>query len=290
MVNFKLILVIMVLVLATLACTFNIDNPITTELLTGPLVTDQINIPFLSDPEADAEVIINFGAGDLFISSGAEGALISGEVSYNVEDLKPDISMDNEVIRIKTGSLDIDGIPRFNEKVQNTWTLNLSESPIDLTIKAGAYVGELALGGLSLANLHIGDGASEVNLSFSEPNLIAMDTFRYETGASNIKLKNLSNANFTTMLFESGAGSYELDFSGQLSRDANVFIETGLSTMTITVPENINVELRVEGALKNISTRGNWKQQMGSYVITAEGPTLTILVEMSAGNLILRNP
>ena len=287
--NKKYFLAITVLVLATLACSINFENPITTELLTGPLVTEELNIPFLANPEAVAEVIINFGAGDLTISPDSEGALISGEVSYNVDDLKPDISMENEVVKIKTGSLDIDGIPRFNEKVQNTWDLNLSDKPMDLTIKAGAYVGELELGGLSLSSLHIGDGAAEVNLSFSEPNLIVMDTLRYETGASNIKLSNLSNANFNTMLFESGAGSYDLDFSGQLTRDADVFIETGLSTMTITVPENINVELKVEGALKNISTRGVWEQVMESYVISAEGPTLTIIVEMSAGNLILRN-
>lgn len=286
----KLFLAIIILVLATLACSLNIDNPLKTDIITGPLVTDQINIPAISDSELVAEVTLNFGAGEMFLSPGAENALISGEVSYNVEDLKPDISIDNEVIKIRTGSPEIEGIPWINDSVENTWDLDFSTHPVDLTIKAGAYVGDFEFGDLSLVNLHIGDGASEVELNFSESNLVEMGTFRYETGASNIKLSNLSNANFDTMIFESGAGSYDLDFSGSLKRDADVFIESGLSTLTIRVPENINVELRIEGALANISTRGSWEKIMDSYVITADGPTLTIVVEMSAGNLVLRNP
>ena len=286
----KLYFVILILVLATLACTLNIDNPVKTELITGPLVTDQINIPVMSDSELVAEVTLNFGAGDLILSPGAENALISGEVSYNVEDLKPDISIDNEVIKFKTGSPNIEGIPWINDNIENTWDLYFSTHPVDLTIKAGAYIGDFELGDLSLVNLHIGDGASEVDLNFSKPNRVEMGTFRYETGASNIELTNLSNANFDTMIFESGAGSFDLDFSGSLKRDADVFIESGLSTLTIRVPENINVELRIEGALTNISTRGTWEKMMDSYVITADGPTLSILVEMSAGNLVLRNP
>lgn len=290
MVKIKILLAVFILVLATLACSIDLDLPVNTELITGPLLTEQINIPALEDPDAIAQVTLNFGAGELFLSPGNESALISGEASYNVDDLKLDVSIQEEIIKIKTGSLEIDGIPKIKDKVKNVWDLNLSSKPIDLTIKAGAYVGDLELGDLSLVSLHIADGASEVNLNFANPNRTIMKSFRYETGASNIKLSNLSNANFDTMIFESGAGNYELDFSGQLIRDADVFIETGLSTMTIVVPENIHVELQVEGNLANISTRGSWEKVMDTYVISGEGPTLTIVVQISAGNLILRNP
>ncbi len=286
----KIYFAIAILVLVSLACSIDLGNTVTTDLLTGPLVTDQINIPAIDDSDTVADVTINFGAGELFLSPGAEGALITGEASYNVEDLKPGISIQNEIIKIKTGSLEIDGIPRINDKVKNVWDLNLASTLIDLTIKAGAYVGAFELGDLSLVNLHIADGASEVNLNFTNPNRTEMDTFRYETGASNIKLSNLSNANFNTMIFESGAGSYDLDFSGQLLRDANVFVDTGLSTLTIAVPKNMNVELQLEGSLTNVSARGSWEQVMDTYVITGEGPTLKIVVDMNAGNLVLKNP
>lgn len=287
---FKILIAISVLVLASIACGINIDIPVTTDIITGPETTDPIIVASLEDPKDVAQVTINFGAGDLFLSPGTTGELIRGEAIYNIDDLKPDISVENGSVKIKTGSLEIDGIPRINDKVKNVWDLNLGPMPVDLTIKAGAYVGDFELGDLSLANLHVADGAAEVDLNFENPNRIEMGSFRYETGASNIKLSNLANANFNTMIFESGAGTYNLDFSGQLMKDANVFIETGLSTMTISVPEDMNVELSIEGGLTNVSYRGSWEQITDGYVNSGEGPTLRIVVEMNAGNLVLNNP
>jgi hypothetical protein len=286
----KIYLAITVIILTSLACSFNFDLPITTDIKTGPTVTDDINIPVLGDPNATADVTLGFGAGELYLSPGADGTLIDGQATYNVDDFKPEISINDESIKIETGSLEIDGIPNFDDRVKNTWDLKLGTDPIDLTIKAGAYVGEFDLGDLSLSSLHISDGASEVDLNFAHTNRTEMQSLRYETGASNVTLRNLANANFSTMIFESGAGNYELDFSGQLQRDASVFIDTGLSTMTISVPDNMNVTLSVEGGLSNVTSRGTWNQSGNQFTISGDGPTLTITVEMNAGNLILNNP
>ena len=118
-----------------------------------------------------------------------------------------------------------------------------------------------------------------------------MTTLRYETGASNLALSNLANANFETMIFQGGAGSYDLDFSGELQQDCTVFIKAGLSTITISVPEGTQVSLRTEGGLSNTSTRGDaWEAQGNEYSMPGEGPLLTITVEMGAGNLVLQNP
>jgi hypothetical protein len=231
--KYQFLLILSILILASLACSLDINFPITTDIKTGPTVTDEIQIPSLEEPDNTAVVTLGFGAGELNLSPGADGVLIDGEATYNVDDFKPDIYIDHEVIRIETGNLEIAGIPKVRERVKNTWDLNLGSSPIDLTIKAGAYVGDFELGNLALSNLHIADGASEVEMNFEQPNRIEMQSLRYETGASNITLRNLANANFSTMIFESGAGNYTLDFSGQLQRDATVFIETGLSTLTV---------------------------------------------------------
>jgi hypothetical protein len=91
------------------------------------------------------------------------------------------------------------------------------------------------------------------------------------------------------MIFQSGAGDYELDFSGELTRDATVFIESGLSNFTIIVPEGVNAVVDVDGALNNVNTRGEWDSTGNDYVLAGDGPTLTINVELGAGNLTLRN-
>jgi hypothetical protein len=116
-----------------------------------------------------------------------------------------------------------------------------------------------------------------------------MDAFRYTTGASNVDLEGLANANFTDMYFRSGAGSYTLDFSGDLKRDANISIDSGVSTVKVIVPEGVNARLSFDGSLSNVSTNGSWSKSNGDYVMNGSGPTLTFVVKMGAGTLELSN-
>lgn len=285
-----ILLPIAVLTLVSLACGVDINIPIDTDLKTGPTVTDEISVPPLDDPGTTAEVSFAFGAGEFNLSPGAGSNLIAGEAKYNVDDFKPEVEILDAEINVNQGNLKISGIPRIDEKVINTWDFQLGKNPMDLTIKAGGYMGNYELGGLSLANLHISDGASDVDLSFSQPNLLEMQSLRYETGASEVKLQGLANANFSTMVFQSGAGNYELDFSGALQRRAVAFVETGLSNLTILVPQETNVEVTVEGGLNNISVRGDWQESGDTYRLSNDGPQLTITVEMGAGNLTLDHP
>lgn len=285
----KIILILSVLILSSLACGINVDLPIKTETKTGPTIREDISIPNLEDKNAAPELTLAFGAGELTLSNGETEALIEGVATYNVADLAPSITSDGREIKLSSGSLDIDGIPNFQGKIENKWDLTLSDTPLSLTIKAGAYVGDYQLGGLSLENLTITDGAADVNLDFSQPNKIPMGSFRYETGASNIILSNLSNANVDTMIFQGGAGAFELDFGGELSSDMDVYVESGLSTLTITIPAGTNAEISVEGGLSNISTRGSWEISGHRYSLNGEGPMITITVEMGAGNIILES-
>ena len=226
----------------------------------------------------------------MYIRPGADVNLIEGSATYNVDDLKPEITIEENRVEITTGDLEIKGIPNFDERLENIWDLKFNTDPINLSIKAGAYQGELDLGGLAIKNLHISDGASDVEVNFSEPNLIEMDALRYETGASNVILRNLANANFQTLVFESGAGNFELDFTGDLQQDGTVLVESGLSNMTISIPEGVSAKVTVRGGLANIGTQGSWSMSGDIYTVSGDGPTLNISVQMGAGNLTLRAP
>jgi len=278
------------IVITTLACGVDINIPVTVEVKTGPTVTDEINVPRPTDPTETTRISLSFGAGELKIAPGIDDALINGTATYNVEDFKPEVDTSNNSVTITQGNLEIRGLPKIDATVKNDWDLKLGQYPVDLIIKAGGYTGALELGGLSISDLHISDGASDVDLLFSQPNQVEMNALRYETGASDVSLEGLSNANFNTMVFQSGAGNYTLDFSGQLKRDSIVFIETGLSNLTILIPEGIPAEITVEGRLNNVSMRGNWDKFGDTYINRGEGPQLDITVEMGAGNLTLRHP
>ena len=122
-------------------------------------------------------------------------------------------------------------------------------------------MGTFEFGGLSLNNLTIKDGAANVELAFSEPNLVEMSTFSYETGASDVKMSGLANANFSIMDFSSGAGDYTLDFSGELQRDASIKISSGLSNIIVIVPEGVDAVVTVDSGASNVSAGSGWSQE-----------------------------
>ena len=158
---------------------------------------------------------------------------------------------------------------------------------MDLTIEAGAYKGDFEFGGLALNNLTVKDGAADVTMNFSEPNQTEMSVFQYETGASDVKMNGLANANFGLMDFSSGAGDYTLDFSGDLKRDASITISSGLSNVIIVVPEGVNAVITVDSGVSNINAGSSWEKNGNIYTQKGEGPTLTFVIEIGAGNVTI---
>lgn len=281
-----IILAIVTLALVSLACSITVNLP-NTQVKTGLTVTDNINIPFLADKQAIADVTLNFGAGKLNLQPGATAELISGTATYNVTDFKPVVTSDSTNIKIEQGNLKLTGIPTINSSVVNNWNLSLGNSPISLAIKAGAYEGTYELGGLSIHSLEVTDGASTVNLSFSKPNLVEMTTLKYTTGASKVSLAGLGNANLTDLSFNGGAGDYTLDFTGQLNRNMTVSIESGVSSVTVIVPAGVPAQLTTEGSLISVTTSGGWGQTGNTYQLFGSGYSITILAKMGAGTLRL---
>jgi hypothetical protein len=277
--NVKIISAILVLALASLACGFSIDLP--ERQKAGPEVKESISV---ADPKSDeTRLTLSFGAGKLTLSPGAEN-LVDGTVTYNVKELKPEIQKSGNSIEIKQG--DFKSLPVF-DNLKNEWDLKVSDTPLDLTVQAGAYEGNLELGGLALKSLTVRDGASHVDLSFLKPNQTEMSLLRYETGASEVKLTGLANANFSTLTFSGGAGNYTLDFSGELQRDATVTVDSGLGNLTLIVPEDTSAIVTVEGAAVNISAGSGWTQNGQKYTQKGSGHSLTILGKMAAGNLVI---
>jgi hypothetical protein len=249
----KVVILFLLLAITLSGCGINVELPFKTETKTGPTVTESIQVP-VPELNSPLDVNLSFGAGKMTLLPNPGPDLLSGTVTYNVADFKPEITVDDTGVTLKQGNLKINSIPTITGSIKNEWNVAITNHPIELTIKAGAYSGEFEFGGLALTDLHITDGASNVELKFSTPNTSRMNAFRYETGASNITMEKLGNANFQTMIFQSGAGNYSLDFSGVYQHDASVFIETGLSRLIISVPEGVQAEVNFEGPLSKIFT------------------------------------
>ena len=281
----KFLLPLLLLAAASLACGVNITLP-KTEVKTGPTITEPIHIP---NVDGAADLKLSIGGGKLTLTPGAASALVEGTATYNVADFKPAIKTDGASVSLEQGSLEINGVPSFSEEVINEWNLALGTAPMILRINGGAYQASYDLGGLALQNLTIKDGAADVKLTFSRPNQAEMGLFDYQTGASSVRMSQLANANFASMVFQAGLGNYVLDFSGVLQRSANVKITAGLSNLTLIVPAGVDAKVTVTEGLSNIDTSGQWTKTGDTYTQPGNGPTLTITIDIGGGKLTLSN-
>jgi hypothetical protein len=274
----KLLIASLTLALVSLACGFQTNFP--NAKTPGPDATDQISV---AAPEENAHLILSFGAGKLTLAPGAM-KLLEGTATYNIPDLKPEIKTSGGDVSITQGNYKMNGMPVFKD-LKNEWDLKLGTAPMDLTINAGAYEGNFDLGGLALTNLTVNDGAAQVTVDFSSANKEKLGVLSYKTGASNVTLKNLGNANFGTLIFESGAGNYKLDFGGTFQRDGSATIRSGMSNLTLVVPSGIAATLKVSSGLSNVQAPTSWSQHGDTYTQEGSGPALTIIIEMGAGNV-----
>ncbi len=277
--NVKIVSVILVLALASIACGFTVDLP--TLRQAGPEVKETIEV---ADPKSDeTRLRLSFGAGKLTLSPGAK-SLVDGTAIYNVSDLKPEVIEDDAEVTIKQGNFQ--QLPPF-EGMKNEWDFRLGESPMDLVIEAGAYDGDFELGGLALNSLSVSDGAADVRISFSEPNLVEMSMLSYTTGASDVTIEGLANANFKRFIFNGGAGDYTLDFSGDLQQDSTVSIDSGLSDLRLIIPSGVSAVVTIDGALVDINVGDGWSRRGNTYTQKGDGPTLTIIINMGAGEITI---
>jgi hypothetical protein len=275
--------ILLILTLALSACSFNIVMPAPQK--TGPTVTDQINVPLPTGSSQPVDMSLKFGAGTLNIKPGST-VLVSGSATYNVSDFKPTVTTDGASVSITQGNWKLNGIPDVTN-LKNEWDLALGAAPVNLTIDAGAYQAEYELGGLELTNLTISDGAADVKLNFASPNLAQMMLLSYSTGASSVTMTGLGNANFDRLEFKSGAGDFTLDFSGTFQRAGTVDITTGISDLTLVIPEGVPAQVTVKGGLSNVTHDSTWSASGNVYSQAGSGPVLTISVEIGAGNLTI---
>jgi hypothetical protein len=119
-----------------------------------------------------------------------------------------------------------------------------------------------------------------------------MELLEISSGAATIELETLANANFSEMRLSGGAASYELDFSGVLSRDAEVSIETGISEVVVSVPSSTATRVAAETTLGRVDVGDGFTKSEGAFstgaALSGVGPVLRIRAGVRLGSLRLR--
>jgi hypothetical protein len=276
----SILILVTILLLTSMACTFSVDIP---RVETGN--TQSVNISENApDNNATGFLSIIMGGGRLAIK-GQGDQWVSGKVDYNVSFWQPEVNRSGPNLKITQDTKENIGLP--NNKIVNDWDLAIGNVSTDLEIKAGAYKGNLDFSGIPLTNLQITDGASQAEITFDQLNPEVMKSLIYKTGASQISLYGLANANFNEMQFDGGAGAYTLDFSGELQHDTDVSVNFGLGDVKIIIPKGVPAQVIVDGGLNNVDLTGTWSIDGSVYEVNGTGPKLYFRVKMGLGNLQL---
>ncbi len=266
------------LLLTSLACSIQFQADTSPDLI--PEQTFSV-AEVLSEP---TEVLLRVSGGTLYLAAGGDG--LEGTVRYNVAALEPKLSRDGNRLRLTQA-----GLQNMGSGVVNDWDIRLTDAvPLDLSLMVGAYRGVLDLSGLPLQRLTIQAGAEQGMVIFDQPNPLPMGSLEYTGGASQARFRGLGNANAAKMTFSAGVGDYLFDFSGEWQRDAEVWINAGVSQVTVQVPVGVPATVEIGGGLRAVSASGAWSGGGSRYTHPGDGPGLTIHVDMGLGNLVLREP
>jgi hypothetical protein len=161
--------------------------------------------------------------------------------------------------------------------------------PYALAIETGANDSYLSLGGLPLSHYSLKQGAGKVVADFALPNPAQLDRIVVSSGASHIEMRNLANANFSEMVVEGGAASYDLDFGGFLRRDANVRLTAAMSSADITVPPSIAAKIAAQLIMAGCNINETFVKKDGGYwndlAINGGQPTLYLQAALTMGSL-----
>jgi len=127
------------------------------------------------------------------------------------------------------------------------WYIRFSDAvPISFDVELGVGRGDFNLSGLQVKDFNLSAGASDVTLSFDEPNKSRIENINIESGVSKFDARNLGNANFRHFRFQGGLGAYTLDFGGALNGEVDVDIEVGMGVLTIIVPQDVGAKVYYE--------------------------------------------
>jgi len=234
------------------------------------------------------KVTIKFGAGKLDLTSG-QADVFKGNFQYDKSILKPNIQYE---ILGETGILTLSQSIKKDLDLpfpyKNIWNLKLpSGVPLQLYINTATYSGDIDLTNLQIENFYLNSGASQTNIVFNQPNLIDLKNINIKTGASIIKMLGLANANFDEMNFTGGAGSYTLDFSGNLTKKSKVSINVGAAKIILKIPPAIGTKIIIERfpAVK-LDIRGFRKTNDQTYISLEYGKSDAELdIEIKGGLL-----
>lgn len=207
--------------------------------------------------EKELKVVLSSSFGTVVLSKGEPEKMLVAEssdakngdprmnVEYSIRNrigyMEISLGEDNQEGDGKKGGFRISGFDG------GKWDLKFSDAvPISFDLQLGVGKGSFDLSGLQIKDFNLSTGASDVIVSFDEPNKTTIDNINIESGVSKFIGRNLGNANFKRFRFQGGVGAYTLDFNGGIRNEVDVDVGVGFGILTIIVPQGVGARVFYE--------------------------------------------
>ncbi|HEU4827620.1 MAG TPA: LiaF domain-containing protein [Gemmatimonadales bacterium] len=212
---------------------------------------------------------LDFGAGSLRLAPGPVTHLYSLQLTYDVERFRPISRFDPVAGTVHLGleSTGRSGLRvSSREHLEQTAEVRLSPAvALDLDVALGAVDANIELGGLRLASLRVGTGASRSAIRFSTPNLAPCAVAVIEAGAAEVALTGLGNSRCDRITFSGGVGTALLDLSGVWTSDADLDVSMTMGELTLRLPRNVGVKVEMAKFLSSFASAG-WTREGNTYL------------------------
>lgn len=212
---------------------------------------------------------LEFTAGTLRLLPGPAGELYRMRLRYDPERFTPVSRFEpvSGVVRLGVEGTGKSGI-RVSSRSQLEQAATITLSPdvtLALDLALGAAEGDIELGGLRLAALHLETGASRSVVRFSEPNAVRCSSATIESGAAEIALVGLGNSRCEQISFEGGVGKAMLDLGGTWGADARLSVKMAIGELTLRLPTDTGIRIVMERFLTSFPAKG-WTREGDTYL------------------------
>ncbi len=226
----------------------------------------------------------------LRLTAADQETWLTGSFTDPTGQMPLNVQTDGSNLRI-TSSKNVTAFRRFKAPVLE---LTIStRRPFELSMDLGASdQTQVDLGGLPIIETDIKLGAGQARFTCSRPNPQESNTFSLKAGAADLSLSGLGNTNARKMEIDSGAASVTADFGGQLRRDMDASIRTGMAAAEVIVPKTTAARIRTKTALSGIDVGDGFTVKDGAFstlaYIGGQQPVLTIDLQSALGSVALK--
>ena len=169
--------------------------------------------------------------------------------------------------RAKSGTygLRLDGLSDLQTGVKRLTVVVPENGTLTLTLVGEA---RLVLDHARLKELRLAGASSALQLDASESGSI-IDLVQIENVTGGFSTTHLGNLDMADFVIGNITGSYDLDFSGSLSRHCDVSLHTAVGNGTVRIPSKPGAQLSVGSVLGNVLSSGFVAQGSKSFVNAA---------------------